>query len=159
MSWDPTWDDADSPWWAKANRAGRGPGWRPVPSEIARLGAVNTDRARNPLLGGLRCLILPCRRADALEAPRLRRCLAIARITDALFCSQLAIDSIPDGEQLAAAIRNALDEHDGWDGCMRAAALAYVDDETAAAERQLWCQRIAVDALRRGAGWHQRSDE
>ena len=46
---------------------------------------------------------------------------ALARITDALFCSQLARDSIPDGQQLAAAIRDALAEHDGWDGCMPAA--------------------------------------
>jgi hypothetical protein len=84
---------------------------------------------------------------------------ALARVTDALFCSKLTIDSIPDGEQLAAAIRDALTEHDGWDGCMRAAALAYIDDETAAAERQLWCQRIVVDAFGHGADWHRRSDE
>jgi len=84
---------------------------------------------------------------------------ALARVTDAPFCSRLACDSIPDGEQLAAAIHDALAEHDGWDGCMRAAALTYLDDETAAAERRLWCQRIAVDAFTHGVAGVRRSDE
>ena len=84
---------------------------------------------------------------------------ALARITDALFCSRLASDSIPDGGRLAAALRDALAEHDGWDGCMRAAALAYIDDETAATERRLWCQRIAVEALSHGVDGRRRSDE
>ena len=75
---------------------------------------------------------------------------ALARITDALFCSRLAPDSAPDGQQLAAALRDALAEHDGWDGCMRAAALVHLDDETAATERRLRCQRIAVDAFTHG---------
>ena len=75
---------------------------------------------------------------------------ALARITDALFCSHLASGSVPDGEELAAAIRGALAEHDGWEGCMCAAALAYIDNETAATARRLWCQRIAVNAFTHG---------
>ena len=84
---------------------------------------------------------------------------ALAWVTDALFCSRLTCDSVPDGEQLAGAIRDAIAEHDGWDGCMRAAALAHVDGETAAAERRLWCQRIAVDAFTHGTDRRRRSDE
>lgn len=42
---------------------------------------------------------------------------------------------------------------------MRAAALAHIDDETAATERRLWCQRIAVDAFTHGVAGHGRSDE
>ena len=84
---------------------------------------------------------------------------ALTRVTDALLCSQLTSDSVPDGQQLAAATRDALAEHDGWDGCMRAAALAHIGDETAATERLLWCQRIAIDAFRHGVDGRRRSDE
>lgn len=38
---------------------------------------------------------------------------ALAWVTDALFCSRRAGDSVPDGEQLAGAVRDALAEHDG----------------------------------------------
>ncbi len=84
---------------------------------------------------------------------------ALARITDALFCSQLATGSAPGGEQLAAAINDALAEHDSWDGCMRAAALAYIDDEAVSGERRLWCQRITIDAFSHGTDGCRRSDE
>ena len=84
---------------------------------------------------------------------------ALARITDALFCSQLATGSAPGGEQLAAAITDALAEHDSWDGCMRAAALAHIDDEVSSGERRLWSQRVAIDAFRHGVDGRRRSDE
>lgn len=71
----------------------------------------------------------------------------LVRITDALFCSQLPTGSTPDGKQLSSAVAGALAEYDTWDGCMRAAALAFLEDDTAAAERQLWCERVVVDAL------------
>lgn len=82
--------------------------------------------------------------ADPQDSP-------LARIIDALFCSQLPTGSAPDREQLSSAIADALAEHDTWDGCIHAAALAYLDDPTSAERRQLWCHRIAVDMFTHGA--------
>jgi hypothetical protein len=78
--------------------------------------------------------------------------LALAWVTDALFCSDLTTGQLLTGTEMSDAIRAALAEHGGWDGCMRTVALAFIDDENQAIERQLWCRRIAVEAWESSSG-------
>jgi hypothetical protein len=73
--------------------------------------------------------------------------LALARITDALFCSDLETGNLPTGRQLAAAIRGALKTHRDWNGCTRAVAAAFTKNPLAAEQRELWCHQLAQNAL------------
>lgn len=73
--------------------------------------------------------------------------LALALITDALFCSELEIGDTPAGYQLAAAIREALRTRRGWNGCTRAVAAAFAETPASATRREEWCRRLAEQAL------------
>lgn len=73
--------------------------------------------------------------------------VALARIADALFCSELETGQAPTSRQLAAAIRASLKAHRNWDGCTRAVAAAFALAPRAAEERERWCQQLAQDAL------------
>lgn len=75
------------------------------------------------------------------------RHVALGRITDALFCSELETDSLPNHRQLAAAIRGALKTHRNWNGCTRAVAEAFTSNPKAAGEREAWCHQLAESAL------------
>jgi hypothetical protein len=51
--------------------------------------------------------------------------VAIARITDALFCSDLETGDAPTGRQLAAAIRQALTTYRTRNGCTHTVAATF----------------------------------
>jgi hypothetical protein len=74
--------------------------------------------------------------------------VALARLTDALFCSELETGDTPTGRQLAAAIRGALRTYRNWNGCTRAVAAAFAKTPSWAEQRETWCRRLAEDALR-----------
>jgi hypothetical protein len=74
---------------------------------------------------------------------------ALARMTDALFCSDLETGDSPSDRQLAAAIRGALKTYRSWNGCTRAVAAAFGTAPGAAARRGAWCYRLAENALNR----------
>lgn len=76
--------------------------------------------------------------------------LVLARLTDALFCSELKTGDLPTGRRLAAVIRASLKSHRTWDSCTRAVAAAFAEDPRAAEERELWCRQLAEAVL--GAG-------
>lgn len=71
----------------------------------------------------------------------------MARIIDALFCSNLKTGTAPTGHQVAEAIREALRTHRNWNGCTRTVVAAFADHPTAAAQREAWCERLARTAL------------
>jgi hypothetical protein len=73
--------------------------------------------------------------------------VALARIADALFCSELETGQSPTNRQLAAAIRASLKIHRNWDGCTRAVAAAFAHAPRAAEQRERWCQQLAGDVL------------
>ncbi|MBS2966015.1 hypothetical protein KGA66_23425 [Actinocrinis puniceicyclus] len=74
--------------------------------------------------------------------------IAVARITDALFCSDLETGSAPTNRQLAAAIRGALKNRRDWNGCTRAVAAAFATDPTQAEAREAWCSQVAEEAFK-----------
>lgn len=73
--------------------------------------------------------------------------IALARITDALFCSDLIMGEAPSRRQATAAIRKALREHRTWNGCTRAVAAAFANTPSQATEREAWCGELAKDVL------------
>lgn len=73
--------------------------------------------------------------------------VAMARIIDALFCSELETGDLPTKRQLAAAIRKSLKIHRGWNGCTRAVAAEFARNPARAVERERWCHQLAEDAL------------
>lgn len=73
--------------------------------------------------------------------------VAMGRITDALFCSDLETDSLPTRRQLADAVRGALKTHRNWNGCTRAVAEAFTRNPNAADKREAWCHKLAESAL------------
>lgn len=73
--------------------------------------------------------------------------VAVARITDALFCSELETGDSPTGRQLAAAIREALRTHRNWNGCTRFVSAAFAKAPIEAARREAWCRELAEDVL------------
>lgn len=76
--------------------------------------------------------------------------LALAFMTDALFCSNLRFGDVPTGQQLLAAIRESVKTHRGWNGCTRRVAAAFASAPVAAARREVWCRRLAEGALEAG---------
>jgi hypothetical protein len=74
--------------------------------------------------------------------------VTLACMTDALFCSELETGSVPTGQQLTAAIREALRTRHGWNGCTRIVAGAFTKDPVAADERERWCRGLAEGALK-----------
>lgn len=73
--------------------------------------------------------------------------LALARIIDALFCSELETGDIPTGRQLAHAIRGSLKTYRNWNGCTRAVAQAFAKTPAEASRREEWCRQLAENAL------------
>ena len=73
--------------------------------------------------------------------------VAMARIVDALFCSDLETGDAPSNRQFAAAVRGALRTHRNWNGCTRAVAAAFTKASTEAARREAWCRELAENAL------------
>ena len=73
--------------------------------------------------------------------------LALARIIDALFCSDLETDTVPTSRQVAHAIRDALRKHRNWNGLTRAVGAAFGNAPTEATQREEWCREIAQYAL------------
>lgn len=73
--------------------------------------------------------------------------VALARITDALFCSDLETGSVPTCRQLAAAIRGALKNRRDWNGCTRAVAAAFATNPAQAEAREAWCSQLAAEAF------------
>jgi hypothetical protein len=65
-----------------------------------------------------------------------------------LFCSKLKTGDTPTGSELAAAIRESLRAHRGWDRRTRAVAAAFAKAPTKAAEREAWSRRLAEVTLR-----------
>lgn len=76
--------------------------------------------------------------------------LALARITDALFCSDLKVGATLTKCQVAQAIRDALRVHRDWNGLTRAVRSAFAKAPAAATRREEWCRLIAEDLLRHG---------
>lgn len=73
--------------------------------------------------------------------------LAMARIVDALFCSDLETGTVPTGRQVAHAIRAAHRKYRNWDGLTRAVAEKFGRTPGEAARREEWCRQLAERAL------------
>lgn len=74
--------------------------------------------------------------------------LAMARIIDALFCSDLKTNTAPTSRQVSQAIRDALRKHRNWNGLTRAVGEAFGNTPAEAERREEWCREIAQHALR-----------
>ena len=73
--------------------------------------------------------------------------LALARITDALFCSDLEAGAILTGSQVGQAVNEALRAHRDWNGLTRAVRAAFAKAPAEAACREQWCRQVAEAAL------------
>lgn len=76
--------------------------------------------------------------------------LALARIADALFCSDLEVGAVLTGCQVAQAISDALSAHRDWDGLIRAVRAAFAKEPAEAACREEWCRQVAEGVLSSG---------
>lgn len=76
--------------------------------------------------------------------------LALACITDALFCSDLEAGVLLTGSQVGQAISSALKTHRDWNGLTRAVRAAFAKSPAEAACREVWCRQIAEYVLYRG---------
>jgi hypothetical protein len=76
--------------------------------------------------------------------------LALAHITDALFCSAVETGAALTGRQVAEAVGEALRAHRDWNGLTRAVCTAFAKGPTEAAYREQWCRQVAEDALNSG---------
>jgi hypothetical protein len=73
--------------------------------------------------------------------------LAMARIIDALFCSDLETGDALTDRQLAQAIRGALMTYRNWNGLTRAVGEAFGRAPAEATRREEWCRELAESAL------------
>ena len=73
--------------------------------------------------------------------------LALACVTDALFCSDVEEGSALTGVEVALAISGALNAHRNWDGLTRAVRTAFANAPAEAACREEWCRKVAEHAL------------
>lgn len=73
--------------------------------------------------------------------------LALACMTDALFCSDVELGATLTTHQVAQAITDALREHRDWNGLTRAVRMAFATEPAEAACRERWCQQVAERAL------------
>ena len=73
--------------------------------------------------------------------------LALACITDALFCSDVEAGAVLTVAQVARAISDALRAHRNWNGLTRAVCAAFATSPAEAASREQWCRRVAEAAL------------
>lgn len=81
------------------------------------------------------------------------RHVALARITDALFCSGLETGELPAKRQLVVAIRRALKSRRDWNGCTRAVAAAFANAPEDAERRERWCSQLAEELLSAADIW------
>lgn len=75
--------------------------------------------------------------------------LAVACITDALFCSDVEAGAPLSGAQVGQAMGAALRAYRDWDGLTRAIRAAFAKAPAEAASREEWCRRVAEAALNR----------
>lgn len=73
--------------------------------------------------------------------------LALGRITDALFCSDLEAGAVLTGSQVGQAVNEALSAYRDWNGLTRAVRAAFAKAPAEAACREEWCRRVAEAAL------------
>lgn len=73
--------------------------------------------------------------------------LALACVTDALFCSDLEAGAVLTLSQVGQAVGDALRTHRDWNGLTRAVRAAFAKAPAEAACREVWCRQIAEDAL------------
>ena len=73
--------------------------------------------------------------------------LALACMTDALFCSDVELGAALTTIQVAQAISEALRAHRDWNGLTRAVRTAFAAEPAEAACREEWCRRVAESAL------------
>ncbi|MBS2546957.1 hypothetical protein KGQ19_08755 [Catenulispora sp. NL8] len=73
--------------------------------------------------------------------------LALACMTDALFCSDVESGAALTITQVARAISEALRVHRDWNGLTRAVRTAFANEPAEAACREEWCRRVAERAL------------
>jgi hypothetical protein len=73
--------------------------------------------------------------------------VALALITDALFCSELETGAALTNLQLAAAIHEALRTYRGWNGRTHVVAAAFASAPCYAMHREEWCRQLARRAL------------
>lgn len=76
--------------------------------------------------------------------------LALAQITDALFCSDLEAGVPLTSSRVGHAVNEALRVHRDWNGLTRAVRAAFALEPVKAASREEWCRRVAEEALSRG---------
>jgi hypothetical protein len=76
--------------------------------------------------------------------------LALARITDALFCSDVEAGGSLSGPQATQAVKDALKAYRNWNGLTRAVRAAFAAAPVEAACREKWCREVAEEALSRG---------
>lgn len=73
--------------------------------------------------------------------------LALARITDALFCSDMEEGASLTGDQVAQVVRDALRAHRDWNALTRTVRTAFAKAPAEAASREEWCRQVAEFAL------------
>lgn len=73
--------------------------------------------------------------------------LALACLTDALFCSDVEEGAALSGVEVALAISGALSVHRNWNGLTRAVRAAFANAPAEAACREEWCRKVAEQAL------------
>jgi hypothetical protein len=73
--------------------------------------------------------------------------LALGRITDALFCSELVAGVVLTSIQVGQAVNEALSAHRDWNGLTRAVRAAFAKAPAEAACREEWCRQVAEAAL------------
>jgi len=75
--------------------------------------------------------------------------LALACITDAVFCSDLEAGAVLTGSQVGQAVSDALRAHRDWNGLTRAVRAAFANEPVEAACREEWSRKVAEDVLNR----------
>ncbi|WP_194893742.1 hypothetical protein [Catenulispora pinisilvae] len=73
--------------------------------------------------------------------------LALACITDALFCSDLEAGAALTSAQVREAVGKALHAHRDWNGLTRAVRAAFAQTPAEAASREGWCRQVAEAVL------------
>lgn len=75
--------------------------------------------------------------------------LALAWITDAVFCSDLEAGAILTRDQVGRAVSDALRAHRDWNGLTRMVRAAFAEAPADAASREAWSRQVAEHVLNR----------
>ncbi|WP_194909682.1 hypothetical protein [Catenulispora rubra] len=73
--------------------------------------------------------------------------LALACITDAVFCSDLEAGAVLTRSQVGRAVSGALRAHRDWNGLTRVVRAAFAEAPEEAASRERWCRQVAEAVL------------